>query len=362
MAEWLSFFTLIGSLSLTLADLGTVDWRKECRTPENKEGLCIPLYECPALLQRFQEEPISIASAEFLRKSDCHATGVAVPNVCCETLDTSTLDCGKTGDTRIFGGNDTALGEHPWMALLYTDYIKLQKRMFGCGGSLINKRYVLTAAHCASMPNTQQIEFVRLGEHNVTELKRDCVKSEFSGKLICADLPVDFTVEKEIVHEEYSMTTYQNDVALLRLSRDVVYTDFIKPLCLPQTDNEVPSDARLVVVGWGKSFLGQDMNPVKQKVVLPLFDFHSCQAVFRLQEFEVNNKTQFCAGGEKGRDSCNGDSGGPIMQIAERNGNKSWEIVGLVSIGQKRCARINNPGIYVRIAHYLSWIRSHIQF
>lgn len=61
-------------------------------------------------------------------------------------------NCGHTAlNDRILGGEDAALDDYPWMALL--EYKKAgnfngERRKLSCGGALINPRYVLTAAHC----------------------------------------------------------------------------------------------------------------------------------------------------------------------------------------------------------------------
>ena len=64
-----------------------------------------------------------------------------------------------------------------------------------------------------------------------------------------------------------------------------------------------------------------------------------------------------CAGGEEGRDSCKGDSGGPLM--AREDDISPWQIVGVVSGGTKTCG-IGAPGIFTRVTHYDQWIRDNM--
>ena len=72
------------------------------------------------------------------------------------------------------------------------------------------------------------------------------------------------------------------------------------------------------------------------------------------------NESQICAGGENGRDSCNGDSGGGLyIQNREDGGSGLWYHIGIVSFGSKVCGD-GNPGVYTRIATYLPWIMQQI--
>ncbi|XP_034236378.1 melanization protease 1-like isoform X3 [Thrips palmi] len=337
---------------------------KECQTPDNKMGACIPLLKCPSLLHRFNEEPLTPASKTFLRASNCGAAEQSVPDVCCEKLDLPTMGCGDGVIPKIMGGEEAKLGEHPWMALFNIYYYNANVTMFGCGGSLINKRYVLSAAHCASTPKENRINFVRLGEHNI-ETSPDCQYDHAAKSTFCADKAIDYTVEMEIVHEDYNPRNVTNDVLLIRLSTDVVYTDFIKPLCLPEIEEVLPFPevgALLTVVGWGRSREGQEVNNLKLQVRLPVFLFSDCRAIYRTKRREIYSDLQFCAGGQKKKDSCGGDSGGPLMRPVLREGRLRWEIVGIVSFGPGACALINFPGVYVKVAHYLQWIQDRIQF
>lgn len=72
--------------------------------------------------------------------------------------------------------------------------------------------------------------------------------------------------------------------------------------------------------------------------------------------YQFDERKQLCAGNHRyDKDSCQGDSGGPLVH--EVNGK--WVLSGVVSYGDE-CAKVNRPGVYARVSHYIPWIKSVI--
>lgn len=74
----------------------------------------------------------------------------------------------------------------------------------------------------------------------------------------CADPPQDIQVSDIIVHESYSIKNRNNkdDIALLRLSQKAIYSDFVRPICLPRSETlskKVHDGEPLTVAGWGRT-------------------------------------------------------------------------------------------------------------
>ncbi|XP_076657394.1 serine protease ea-like [Halictus rubicundus] len=268
-------------------------------------------------------------------------------------------ECGKDLSSRIVGGERTDIDEFPWIALL--EYATPSRIQTPCGGVLITRRYVLTAAHCINgqnMPSTWSLQSVRLGEYD-TSTAVDCIK-DGNGTQICADEHISVTVEETIVHENYQPTSRNQtyDIALIRLSRDVPFTNYVKPICLPSNES---IGQKLVVAGWGKTKNGESASTLKLKVSLSVVEWQQCQTVYGTVGINLD-PSQICAGGEKDKDPCIGNAGGPLMAL-ERSpvGAAKWTVVGLVSFGPSPCGMEGWPGVYTKVSHYMPWILSKLR-
>ncbi|XP_075210708.1 trypsin-like [Lycorma delicatula] len=238
-------------------------------------------------------------------------------------------------ETRIVGGQVTYVNQYPWMALL------MYNKRFYCGGSLINSRYVLTAAHCVHQFNKKKIS-VRLLEHN-----RD-VDNE--------TVHIDRNIKRIIKHPGYSDRTFNNDIAILQLDEDLELegSPGLRPVCLPPTKKSFSGEEG-VVTGWGVRNAGGSTSPTLNEVSVPILSNKECRNTSYGEKRITDN--MLCAGYPEGKkDSCQGDSGGPLHVV---NGTR-YDIVGVVSWGEG-CALANHPGVYTRVNRYITWIRHSTQ-
>jgi secreted trypsin-like serine protease len=124
-------------------------------------------------LQLIQKQPTSDENRQFLQKSQCGFYN-RKPYVCCASetsLDNSAKlsllpaldECGSNRESiyvnRVVGGERTKIDEFPWLARVRYQDQKTKELSFRCGGSLINKQYVLTAGHCVKETNRIPIRF-----------------------------------------------------------------------------------------------------------------------------------------------------------------------------------------------------------
>lgn len=118
----------------------------------------------------------------------------------------------------------------------------------------------------------------------------------------------------------------------------------------------------MTVTGWGlydeQTLKGVYLikSTVKRKVDVPIAAASKCNIYTRI------TPNQICAGGEKGKDSCNGDSGGPLMYfMVGEDGAKQWYEEGIVSFGPTECGGDLTPAVYTRTARYMNWILSNLR-
>lgn len=357
-------FTAVLLVAIKFTASQFVGLNNPCYTPDQQNGICVYLQQCESLYALIQKQPLYQSDRDFLRQSQCGYD--QQPMVCCARTTPSRLgndyllpkpgECGTDTSNRIIGGEVTHLDEFPWMTLI--EYSKPNNRKgFHCGGVLISHRYVLTAAHCVNGKDLKQLKWdlssVRLGEWD-TSTDLDCDNGD------CADPVVDVPVEQLIAHENYNPNSkaQENDIALIRLSWNVNFTDFIKPICLPTSEtlrNREYEGIRLEVAGWGKTENASFSN-FKLKVGVDGVSNQQCNQAYSRHSVNLGSG-QLCAGGEKGFDSCRGDSGGPLMAVDKTNKIQPfWYCAGIVSFGPSPCGMAGFPGVYTRVSAYTDWI------
>ncbi|WP_158280931.1 serine protease [Promicromonospora sp. AC04] len=237
------------------------------------------------------------------------------------------------GDVRpqIIGGQPAVEGQYPWLVGLGSagDGTPWERQF--CGGSVITETVVITAAHCVADVSDPEDLVV------------------FSGSV---DLESDELVETAVadvhVSEDFNDPIESaNDWALLLLDEPVD----VEPITLDQDPAEFEV---LETAGWGNT--GASYPTVAEWVEVPFVDDEACADAY---PGETDSETMLCAGdlANGGVDSCDGDSGGPLMAPDEDGGQI---LVGIVSWGHG-CAEAGNPGVYAEVADFNDPIEQAIE-
>ncbi|CAL4136847.1 unnamed protein product, partial [Meganyctiphanes norvegica] len=261
----------------------------------------------------------------------------------------------RMSGNRIVGGTEATRHQYPWMAFIVNAKVPGKPR---CGGSILNNRYVLTAAHCTYDTNCDKESesshfLVTVAEHIVNSINDDV-----------PGVTEEIGVENIIRHEGYCRNKdidFDNDIALFRLSKEIELSEYpeIGTVCLPSSVNDNFYNSPVIVTGWGFLSKGKQ-NIFATTLQVVKLNRYSCKMLFPDQSQITDN--MICAG-DRGnvRDACQGDSGGPLTVKYDLGDGRARHVqIGIVSFGVAD-GTCKGWGVYTRVQNYLDWIRNHTQ-
>uniref|UniRef100_A0A8C0HGF8 Peptidase S1 domain-containing protein n=1 Tax=Chelonoidis abingdonii TaxID=106734 RepID=A0A8C0HGF8_CHEAB len=237
---------------------------------------------------------------------------------------------------RIISGNEVRPHSWPWQVSLQVWTRTNSKFIHVCGGTLIHKNWVLTAAHS----NWR----ILLGKHNLN-------RTESTERV--------YRVKRIYRHERFRyphLNELDYDIALVKPVEDIITNHFIRYACLPKRDSTLHPGQFCWVTGWGDARENLALSEVLNQAKLPVIDYSTC----RLKKFwgDRVRQSMLCAGfrdtGEPPA-ACQGDSGGPLVCQIRR---EKWEVHGVVSFGPIGCKVENKPSVFTRTSAYISWIEA----
>ncbi|XP_014270297.3 trypsin isoform X1 [Halyomorpha halys] len=248
--------------------------------------------------------------------------------------------CGepKSQSGKIVGGRGVDAKIYPWYVALVQARSEPSNLAVECGASLITKSHILTAAHCyrgipaPAMKNAYKAVFV---------LENRC-----SG-----ENSLIRRISRVTVHPNFNYNSLKNDIAIAQLESAV---DF-EPVCLPSTNSR--SRGQGTIIGYGNLINnGQKFPCTLQEANVNVYSWNNCLKTGNYRDIANLPKT-ICAGFISGGvDTCNGDSGGPLLQI---NSSGNYFVKGITSFGHG-CGIRNNPGVYTDVSKYIPWIRRNV--
>uniref|UniRef100_A0A6B0VCQ2 Putative serine protease n=1 Tax=Ixodes ricinus TaxID=34613 RepID=A0A6B0VCQ2_IXORI len=325
----------------------------------------------------------------------------------------SQYECGRRQNVtsiskRIINGTEASIKRWPWMVGIYDSCDNLV-----CGGSLINKEYVVTAAHCFRNQDAETF-YVRLGTErrfnfsccnethqysneqnkkaNEKNENSDLYEKDISSYEASETQGVCVEIESICIPIQETCGFFMKDIAVVKLKRSVNFTEYIQPICLPENCADFPANVTAYVAGWGYSYdsfneyeeyeyydesenetceeedeeamdgsygnLSSAISEIPElpKCIIPNFGLPEN---LRQRKVDVLDQGQCTAQMNRtvpdhivcvNGGPCHGDSGGPLMY--EENGR--WFLAGVVSDGPENCTHPPTPTHFVKVSHFVN--------
>jgi trypsin len=247
---------------------------------------------------------------------------------------------------KIIGGQEATEDSYPYVVSLKVT----SNGQHFCGGSLIARDVILTAAHC----QTGLSYYLVLGRHD---------HNDGDGEVLF--------VREEVPHPSYNKLNFLNDNDFMLIFLESPTTDDNVMMVKLNADASVPSVGQDVwAMGWGDTDIAEDFDldtnydvdasDVLMNIEVQVISNEECEA----SEGSIGGSSltfdneitdnMLCAQ-DYGQDSCQGDSGGPLV-IRDNDGDVQ---VGVVS-GGVGCALVEFPGVYARVSEAYEWIQGEV--
>ncbi|XP_030751258.1 trypsin-1-like [Sitophilus oryzae] len=222
---------------------------------------------------------------------------------------------------RIIGGDPADIKDYPYQVLLMID------GEAKCGGSILTESFILTAAHCVYDVRASQLS-IRAGSSYRSS----------GGQVV--------TVAALTYHDYFDSDTYDYDIAILKLSRPLTLGVGVAIVQLPATTDDIIAGEEASATGWGLTDSNGTTLPEQLRVVvLPQITTQTCKNYYG----SYITDTMFCAGYKTGgKDTCLGDSGGPIVV--------DGYVIGITSWGSENCAESGKPGVFTKVSFFRDYI------
>ncbi|GMT25140.1 hypothetical protein PFISCL1PPCAC_16437, partial [Pristionchus fissidentatus] len=252
---------------------------------------------------------------------------------------------------RIIGGRSASVSKWPSQALFFNYGADGYGTM--CGATVLNERWLLTAAHCVT--NSTDKSYVNVGVKSLQKAKKT------------------LKISRIFAHPGFNFNTVQNDIALLQVSKSIPMGPDVAPVCLSKDDLKlINSVSSGIVTGFGvalnpisPSLYIEEPSDILLETEVAIQNTAKCSSKWRSLSggvVKVNTQKQMCAGSYFHGTGA-GDSGGPL-HVQDCAGN--FVQVGITSFGANSpeglIDQATYPGVYTRVSAFIPWIQSIIGY
>ncbi|XP_064072110.1 trypsin, alkaline B-like [Vanessa tameamea] len=233
---------------------------------------------------------------------------------------------GSPIESRIVGGSTVDISRYPFLVVvLYSQDGIIFHHI--CGGSIINNRSVLTAAHCF------------LGSPSNLLIRAGSSFANSGGTI--------YNVMNMIGHFNYETHTAKHDIGVIRIRNEFMFGGNVQVGRIG--GYQIGDDQVVWAAGWGHtSFNGQPSEELRH-VQIWTVNQNTCRQNYGTMN--VITEYVLCAGPREANNGiCSGDSGGPLVH--------DNAVVGVVSLGAD-CGQPEYPGVFTRVSKYTDWIQTN---
>ncbi|KAM9361316.1 elastase-1-like [Symphorus nematophorus] len=235
---------------------------------------------------------------------------------------------------RVVGGEVASPNSWPWQISL--QYRSGSNYYHTCGGTLIERGWVMTAAHCVDSNRSFRVV---LGEHDL---------NSNSGR------EQIIPVAQKYIHAGWNPNSVSAgfDIALLRLASEANLNSYVQLGSLPPSGQVLPNNNLCYITGWGRTSTGGPLSAQLKQAYLPLVDHKTCS---RSDWWGSTVKNTMVCGGGGSESGCNGDSGGPLNCLV----NGKYYVHGIASfVSGYGCNYPKKPTVFTRVSAYIEWMDS----
>ncbi|XP_026759202.2 trypsin CFT-1-like [Galleria mellonella] len=232
---------------------------------------------------------------------------------------------------RIVGGSVTNINSYPDIASLLYSWNGVTFSQ-SCGGSILNHRSVLSAAHCFYGDPANRWR-IRVGSTYAN-----------SGGVV-------YNIASIINHPLYNVVTSDNDVSILRTATNIVFSNVVQAASIASANYNLADNQIVYAAGWGTTSYGGPSSEQLRHVQIWTINQATCRNRYAELGLTVTDN-MLCSGwlDVGGRDQCQGDSGGPLYH--------NRVVVGVCSWGAQ-CALARYPGVNARVSRFTAWIQGN---